>query len=411
MNAPAVKLDVARWVEQEPPPIPWRVEGILADGYVTILAGRAGDSKSWLALAWAIGVHSGATVAGCECSVGRSLIIDAENGEHQLWRRYQIARGPKSGVAVYDGDGLNLAVPEHGEWVARTIREEGANLLVLDGLRTLAPGLEENNGDSVAPVMASVRRIARSTQAAILLLHHRGKDLAGYRGHSALRDQTDNLFVLERNRSDPENRTRRLLHADPARDGKMRIGPEPEDRWLHIDPSGGMLSIDIADAPAGVESAPTRDEKLAGEILNLLHGAQDALSGSYIARSFGRDKSDGTVRRILDSLAAESEAERTPKGWVATVASNPIGNSGNPSQNDDGDGLPGCRPLRGVATVATLGDQQTTALPFDLDTSPPGKPELAARCECDKPILDEDRICGKCGHIRPGSAIDCDVVA
>lgn len=366
MNAPAVKLDVARWVEQEPPPIPWRVEGILADGYVTILAGRAGDSKSWLSLGWAVGVHNGATIAGCKCHVGRSLIIDAENGELQLWRRYQLARGPKTGVAIYDGDGLNLAIPEHATWIAQTIQEENANLLVLDGLRTLAPGLEENNGDSVAPVMANVRRIARNTQAAILLLHHRGKDLAGYRGHSALRDQTDNLYVLERNRSDPDNRTRRLLHADPARDGKMRIGPEPEDRWLHIDPSEGILSIDLAEPPASIEAAPTRDETLAGEVLDLLRNAQEPLSGASIARSLGRDKTDGSIRRLLTLLASEGDAERTSKGWVAKVASNPTGNL----LENAHDGLPGCHPLRGKATVATLGTENVTpinALTADID--------------------------------------------
>jgi len=194
---------------------------------VTILAGRSGDSKSWLTLAWAIAVTCGNTIAGCKCEMGRSVIVDAENGEYAMWRRYQTARGPKTGISVYDGDGLNLAEPRHIGWLSKVIHEEKANLLILDGLRTLAPGLEENNRDSVAPVMANVRRLARGTQAAIILLHHRGKDLAGYRGHSALRDQTDILYVLEPDRQDPEGRTRRLLHAGPARDGKMRLGPEP----------------------------------------------------------------------------------------------------------------------------------------------------------------------------------------
>jgi AAA domain len=415
---PARKLDTGVWLERDPPPIPWRVEGIAADGYVTILAGRAGDSKSWLSLAWAVGVAGGATIAGSTCSLGRSLIIDAENGEFQLWRRYQAARGPRSGVAVYDGDGLNLASPEHAAWLAQTVREEGANLLVLDGLRTLAPGMEENNGDSVAPVMGNVRRIARTTQAAVVLLHHRGKDIAGYRGHSALRDQTDNLYVLERDRRDPENRTRRLLHADPARDGKMRIGPEPSDRWLYIDPSGGLLSIDIADPPAGIDAAPTRDEQLADDIRGVLRQAQEPLSGAAVARSLGRDKTDGTTRRMLDSLAADGEAERTAKGWVARVASNP---AGNPS-NDRSDGLPGCRPLRGVATVATLGVNDGVApagnhigtLPYDIDTAPPSQPSPGAWCKCDKPMLGTDEpTCVKCGRHRPANALtaDCEATA
>jgi hypothetical protein len=171
--------------------------------------------------------------------------------------------------------------------------------------------------------MANVRRLARSTQAGVVLLHHRGKDLAGYRGHSALRDQTDNLFVLERDRRDPEGRTRRLLHADPARDGKMRLGPEPEDRWLYVDPSGGILSVDIADPPGGVEAGPTAEELLTDDVLGVLRLAQEPLSRAAVARALGRDKSDGTVRRTLDGLAAEGRAERTPKGWVASVANHP----------------------------------------------------------------------------------------
>jgi hypothetical protein len=344
---PARRLDPSRWVEQEPPPVPWRVEGVVADGYVTILAGRAGDSKSWLALAWAIGVTCGATIAGSECSVGRSLILDAENGEHTLWRRYQIARGPKSGVAVYDGDGLNLAIPEHSGWLSEIVATEEASLLVLDGLRTLAPGMEENNGDSVAPVMTNVRRLARTTQAGVVLLHHRGKDLAGYRGHSALRDQTDNLFILERDRRDPENRTRRLLHADPARDGKMRLGPEPEDRWLQIDPSGGFLSVDVADPPAGVGPAPTADELLVEDVLDTLRQAQEPMSRAAVARALDRDKSDGTVRRTLDLLAADGMAERTSRGWVAKMASHL---SGHPR---GGRGGQVASPTGRTATVAT----------------------------------------------------------
>src|SRR5205823_10607672 len=131
----------------------------------------------------------------------------------------------------------------------------------------------------------NVRRIARGTQAAVILLHHRGKDLAGYRGHSALRDQTDNLFILERDRRDPENRTRRLLHADPARDGKMRLGPEPEDRWLYIDPSGGFLSVDVAEPPACIEPGPTAAELLTDDVLDVLRQAKEPTSQADIARA------------------------------------------------------------------------------------------------------------------------------
>jgi AAA domain len=46
-------LDVGEMLAQPEEPIPWRCEDLAADGYLTVLAGRGGEGKSWLALALA----------------------------------------------------------------------------------------------------------------------------------------------------------------------------------------------------------------------------------------------------------------------------------------------------------------------------------------------------------------------
>ena len=81
------RLDVGRMVREEPPAVPWVVEGLVARGMLTILAGREGEGKSLLATALAAGVTLGEDEAGMVCHRGRALIIDAENGFYEIHRR------------------------------------------------------------------------------------------------------------------------------------------------------------------------------------------------------------------------------------------------------------------------------------------------------------------------------------
>src|SRR5437879_659077 len=83
-------------------------------------------------------------------------------GERLIGRRYKSAGGPPTGVALYEATGLDLA--QHGDWLIQRVRNEDADFVVIDSLRTLAPHMAENDGDTVLPVMTSLRRVARETQ-------------------------------------------------------------------------------------------------------------------------------------------------------------------------------------------------------------------------------------------------------
>ena len=76
-------------------------------------------------------------------------------------------------AALYEATGLKLA--EQGAWLIDMIGTERAQLVVFDTLRSLAPAMTENDGDTVLPVTATLRCIARQTGAAVLVLHHRPK--------------------------------------------------------------------------------------------------------------------------------------------------------------------------------------------------------------------------------------------
>ena len=159
--------------------------------------------------------------------------------------------------------------------------------------------------------MSALRRLARETGAAIVLVHHRGRDeTSSYRGSSAIRDGTDILFKFGRVKEDPEARHRRFLETV-----KCRIDEEPETRWLAIEPDrpAGLVYIDEAEPyEGGTGGATVRADSPTSCSGSWATGPQTVAS---LAREVGRDPRDATVRRALAALGEAGRAVRTENGW------------------------------------------------------------------------------------------------
>jgi archaellum biogenesis ATPase FlaH len=313
------KLDMSALLGEPDEPIPWRCHGITADGYLTTIAGRGGEGKSWLTLALAHGVHAGGIVAGIPCTGGTAIVFDAENGAELLKRRFRAGGIAAGTVQPYDADGLHIV--KDIAWFKGEIESEGANLAIFDSLRILSSGADENDTEEIEPIMSALRRLARETSAAIVLVHHRGRDdTSSYRGSSAIRDGTDMLFKFGRVKDDPEGRHRRVLETV-----KCRIDEEPEPRWLRIegDRAAGLVYVDEAEPYEGGTGGATVRAGLADELLGLLGEKPRTLAS--VAREVGRDPKDGTVRRALGALVEAGRVERTESGWRRVPVPRPKG--------------------------------------------------------------------------------------
>ena len=254
-------------------------------------------------------MHDGRTVAGISCTEGRSIVFDAENGAELLKRRFRAACIGAGSVQPYDADGLHIV--KDIDWFKAEIESEGANIVIFDSLRILSSGADENNTEQIEPIISALRRLARETSAAIILVHHRGRDeTSSYRGSSAIRDGTDILFKFGRVKEDPEARHRRFLETV-----KCRIDEEPETRWLAIEPdrAAGLVFIDEVEPYEGGTAGATVKAGLAEELFELLGDEPRTIAS--LAREVGRDSKDATVRRALTALAEAGRAVRTENGW------------------------------------------------------------------------------------------------
>lgn len=312
---------------------PWRCDQLAADGYVTVLAGKGGEGKSWLTHALAGGTQQGSTVAGIKCKQGRVAIFDAENGPKLIARRFKSIAMPLDALDVYDAAGLALNNAHVVQEIVRALT--GVQLAIFDSLRTLAPGVKENDSDEIAPVMNSLRTIARNTETAVLVIHHRGKDSTlDYRGSSAILDQTDLMMVLGREDKDPDRKWRRYL-----RTAKCRIDEEPDTRWFGLRKIQGEMALTEA-APYEPQQAPRStpgQNDLRDPVLDLLHRrAGDPIKAAAIATAVGRSKTDQTVRRLLEALEKQRLArEIEDAGWVVNTLDDNLRhkNGGNPDNH------------------------------------------------------------------------------
>lgn len=314
------RYDLEHMLSTDPPMVPWVIRNFIARGEVTVLYGVGGVSKSMLCLGLAAGVTDGPRhVAGLGCNRARAAYIDAENGEWETHRRVQAFDIDPARLAMYDATGVNL-LKDYDE-IEKTVREVKPRLIVLDSLRRLLPGVEENDSGAMAEAMGLCKLLAQRTRAAVVVIHHSKKatkDGEAYRGSSAIADQASIVYRLSRVPGDVD-RFRRVLITE-----KMRIAAEPPPRYLRIGFDAGRVVLDSAFQPGEGEVAPgSAAAEMVPEVLALLE--QGPRTRAQVAKELGRDKADGTVRRVFEQLdiAGRIEHDEATGIWRTVATATP----------------------------------------------------------------------------------------
>lgn len=364
-------LDVAKMVAEEPPEVPWQVDGLAVRGDVTVMTGDPGAGKSLLALVLGGAVARGESIAGIDCSRGSVVYLDAENGGREIHRRLHSLGVPEVDVTVVEADGVNLRDEADFAGLEALVSKFGPSLLVLDSLTALWPGANERKTEDVAPTLYELKRLAERHGVAVMLLHHRPKDGGEYRGTTAIAAAAQLGFTLSRVKEDPQ-RTRRRLHC-----WKCRPAAEPEDRWLHLDAERGMVLVGVAEPYVSPDEpdaafAPRRDG-FVPQVLAALEGRRLGLA--EIAEVIGANPKDGSLRRATDHLVAAGEiARRDDKKFERCR-------------------VPGATGPRGAGTAAP-GTSHSRAEKANGSRPP---------CSCLRPgerLL--DGRCGRCYGVHPG---------
>lgn len=185
------------------------VQGLLVEQSSSVLYGESNSGKTFFATALALAVAAGMPFFGRRVEQGGVLYLALEGGQGfrnrvSAWKeRHDALASPVHFVAVPSQ--VNLLHPDADtprviEAAATAAKHMGApvKLIIVDTLARAMAGGNENAPEDMGALVMNMDKIRAKTGAAVLFIHHSGKDAAkGARGHSSLRAAIDTEIEVE----------------------------------------------------------------------------------------------------------------------------------------------------------------------------------------------------------------------
>lgn len=253
-TAPAKSLtlvDAADWIETDPPPLDPILEGAFECTDKVSLIGAPKLRKSFMSLQLALSVAAGLEFLIWKVPTARKvLLVQTEMKASHFHRRVKrmafnlgITRDViASNLRIVNGRGVTVDMDE----VADLAKSFGAELIIFDPLYKLMPG-DENTGEDVKPVLAAFDRLAESTGAAVMYVHHDPKGTPGDRnlrdrgaGSNVLNRDYDCCIMMTAHRDDENAVVIEVLQRNYAPQAAFTIG------WA----DGSFRSADLPAVPA-----------------------------------------------------------------------------------------------------------------------------------------------------------------
>lgn len=183
-------------LSQLPPPR-WLIPNLLPEG-LTFMVGKEGVGKSFVALDWA------ATIAAS----GKNVLYFAGEGVAGFAQR--VAAWNQAHPSA-DIGGLRvvpvapqLLDPHHQQRLYTTVRDSGADLIVLDTWSRCIGGKDENDHAAVSGAIGVVDRAREAYGTSTLVIHHTNAAGERPRGHSAIGGALEALWFVRADTEMPD---------------------------------------------------------------------------------------------------------------------------------------------------------------------------------------------------------------
>lgn len=174
--------------------IEYTVQGAIPQESITLIPGRGGLGKSWLAQQLGNCIAEGQPFCGLPTKKSLVYFVDYENSLSMLCDRARIL-GPSSMRLWHISNDVQPPRFDSPDWIL--FKSLFPGVLIIDTLRSCQLG-DENSSKDMAMVMGRFKEL-RELGFTIILLHHTQKaDARIYKGSTAILDLCDHVLGLEK---------------------------------------------------------------------------------------------------------------------------------------------------------------------------------------------------------------------
>lgn len=301
------------------------VESLITIGSSVVVYGDSNSGKTFWALSVATAIATGSDCYGRKTDPGLVIYLASEAPSSIRSRMQAIKKyhgcDLKNLVMVpvpmnfYSGDQDAQDVIELVRAIEH-MKSQPVRLIIGDTLARMSAGANENSGEDMGPVMARFDKVATSTGAALMIIHHNGKDAAkGARGWSGIRAHIDTeIEVVEKDgvRSVTVTKQREL----PSKGETIYFKLEVVEMGSTKFGKSATTCVAIADNDAS-EAKPHKKPTKHDENMRTIErawwasGAEERQGAPYISRSALRDLliKDGMSERTAKNKTEASRAD------------------------------------------------------------------------------------------------------
>jgi len=179
----------------------WLIKAVLEQDCLSVLFGRPGEGKSFLAIDMAASVATGTDWHGKKTTPGAVFYIagEGQNGLARRFKAWELARGAslENAPLLISSTPIGLDDPESAIKIKEVVTaladklKQKPALIVVDTLARNFSG-DENSTKDMNTFVRAMDYLRHDWEASILIVHHTGKDASkGARGSSVLKAAID----------------------------------------------------------------------------------------------------------------------------------------------------------------------------------------------------------------------------
>jgi plastocyanin len=182
------------------PPRNYLIDGLLAEGELSVLWAAPKSGKTFIALRLAYGLACGVGMWGRAVSPGAKVLLVAAEGQGGLKKRVDALAeelGEADGTFLVLPQAPNINSPDNElDTLIQIVRDHGISLVIIDTLARTFGDADENSAKDMGIFVKNIDQIRHQTKAHVLVIHHSTKEGQTARGSSALEGAADIILKV-----------------------------------------------------------------------------------------------------------------------------------------------------------------------------------------------------------------------
>lgn len=178
---PVEYLDLVQIRAHGIPPVPWVIEGWVAERDIAIIAGGAGSGKTTTIGDLAVALASGRPWCGIVPSRPcRVLFFDEEQGEATTARLFLRLGAPVGNLKVASGQGIRIDTADGLARLEGEIATHRPDVVVLDSVQQVFGAISEKDNTLIGLAYRDLFRLRDTYGVTFILVHHKRKSNADH---------------------------------------------------------------------------------------------------------------------------------------------------------------------------------------------------------------------------------------